>query len=279
MTPSDSGADTPTRKQRRDQAREQRKAQEEAQAAAASRRRRLMQLGGVAGVVVVAIVVIVIATAGSKNPATESKIPTTTSAKNAAAAAVEGELNGIPQQGNALGKPNAPVTMQYFGDLKCPFCKEFTLTALPNIIQNEVRTGKLRLEYKSMETATRNPPEFLRQQSAAYAAGAQNKAWYFIELFYHEQGDETERYSTEGFLQGLAEQVPGLNLSKWHADRKKEAFEAEVLKDEKEAGEIGFSGTPSFMLGKTGQKLKPYSASSLSSSSAFEPEINKLAAS
>lgn len=278
MTPSDPDTENLTRKQRRDQARDQRKAQEEAHASAAASRRRLMQLGGVVAAVVVVIVVILIATSGSKNPATEStKVPTTTSAKNAAASAVESELNGIPQQGNVLGKPNAPVTMQYFGDLKCPYCKQFTLTALPNIIQNEVRTGKLKVEYKSMETATRNPPEFLRQQSAAYAAGAQNKGWYFIELFYHEQGDETERYATESFLQGLAEQVPGLNVSKWHADRKSEAFETEVLKDEKESREIGFEGTPSFMLGKTGQKLKPFSSTSLENSSAFEPTINELA--
>jgi protein-disulfide isomerase len=276
MTPSDPDTENLTRKQRRDQARDQRKEQEEAQAAAA-RKRRMMQLGGVAGVVVVAIVVILIATSGSKNPATENKIPTTNAAKTAAVSAVENEISGIPQKGNVLGKPNAPVTMQYFGDLKCPYCKLFTTTALPNIIQHEVRTGKLKIEYKSMETATRNPPEFLRQQSAAYAAGAQNKAWYFIELFYHEQGDETERYSTESFLQGLAEQVPGLNLSQWHTDRKNEAFEAEVLKDEKEAREIGFEGTPSFMLGKTGQQLKPYSSTSLESSSAFEPKINELA--
>jgi protein-disulfide isomerase len=277
MTPSTPESENLTRKQRRDQAREQRKATEEATAAEAARRRRLIQLGGVAAVVVVAIVAIVIATSKSKNPATESHAPTNTSAKNAAVSTVESELNGIPQSGNVLGKPNAPVTMQYFGDLECPYCREFTLSALPSIIQNEVRTGKLKIEYKSMETATRNPPVFLKQQSAAYAAGKQNKAWYFIELFYNEQGKEDTGYATESYFQGLAEQVPGLNLSQWHADRKSEALEAEVLADEKEASEIGFTGTPSFMLGKTGQKLKPFSSTSLESSSAFEPTINKLA--
>jgi protein-disulfide isomerase len=277
MTPSTPDSENLTRKQRRDQAREQRRANEEAKAAEDARRRRLMQLGAVAAVVVVAIVAILIVTGKSKNAATESHAPTTTNAKNAAVSSVEGELNGIPQKGNVLGKPNAPVTMQYFGDLECPFCREFTLTALPGIIQNEVRTGKLKLEYKSMETATRNPPVFLKQQSAAYAAGRQNKAWYFIELFYNEQGKEDSGYVTESYLQGLAGQVPGLNLSQWHKDRKEEALEAEVLADEKEAREIGFEGTPSFMLGKTGQKLKPFSSTSLETSSAFEPTIDKLA--
>lgn len=277
MTPSTPESENLTRKQRRDQAREQRKANEEASAAEAARRRRLIQLGGVAGIVIVAIVVIIVATSKSKNAATESHAPTTTTAKNAAVSSVESELNGIPQSGNVLGKPNAPVTMQYFGDLECPYCREFTLTALPGIIQNEVRSGKLKIEYKSMETATRNPPVFLKQQSAAYAAGKQNKAWYYIELFYNEQGKEDTGYATESYFQGLAEQVPGLNLSKWHTDRKSEALQTEVLADEKEASEIGFTGTPSFMIGKTGQKLKPFSSTSLESSSAFEPTINQLA--
>lgn len=277
MTPSTPESENLTRKQRRDQAREQRKANEEASAAEAARRRRLIQLGGVAGIVIVAIVVIIVATSKSKNAATESHAPTTTTAKNAAVSSVESELNGIPQSGNVLGKPNAPVTMQYFGDLECPYCREFTLTALPGIIQNEVRSGKLKIEYKSMETATRNPPVFLKQQSAAYAAGKQNKAWYFIELFYNEQGKEDSGYATESYFQGLAEQVPGLNLSQWQTDRKDEKLEAEVLADEKEASEIGFTGTPSFMIGKTGQKLKPFSSTSLESSSAFEPTINQLA--
>lgn len=277
MTPSDPDPENLTRKQRRDQAREQRRAQEAEQAAAGARRRRLMQLGGVAGVVIVAIVVILVATSKSKNPTTESHEATNNSAKNAALSTVEGIINGVPQSGNVLGKPNAPVTMQYFGDLECPYCREFTVSALPGIIQNEVRTGKLKIEYKSMETATRNPPVFRIQQTAAYAAGKQSKAWYFIELFYHEQGEEDSGYVTEKYLQGLAEQVPGLNLSQWQSDRSDKALEEEVIKDEKEAAEIGFTGTPSFMLGKTGQKLKPFSSTSLESSTAFEPTINQLA--
>ena len=277
MTPSDPDSENQTRKQRRDQAREQRKAQEEAQAAAGARRRRLMQLGGVAGIVVVAIVVVLVATSKSKNPTTESHIPTNNTAKNAALSTVEGVINGIPQSGNMLGSPKAPVTMQYFGDLECPYCQRFTLTALPNIIQNEVRAGKLKIEYKSMETATRDPEVFRTQQVAAYAAGKQNKAWYFIELFYHEQGREDSGYVTEKYLQGLASQVPGLDLSTWQSDRSDKALETEVFADEKEAGTIGFTGTPSFMIGKSGQKLKPFSSTSLESASAFEPTINQLA--
>jgi hypothetical protein len=47
---------------------------------------------------------------------------------------------------------------------------------------------KVRVEYRSLETATHDPEVFKLQQVAALAAGAQDRMWNFIETFYHEQG-------------------------------------------------------------------------------------------
>src|ERR1700685_2396304 len=74
--------------------------------------------------------------------------------------------------------------------------------APPSIIDSYVRNGKVKIEYRSMETATRDPDTFDIQQVAALAAGQQDKLWNFIELFYHEQGKEDSGYVTESFLQG-----------------------------------------------------------------------------
>src|SRR5271167_4776744 len=90
-------------------------------------------------------------------------------------------LAGIPQRAIALGSPTAPVTLEYFGDLQCPFCRDFTLEVLPGVIQRWVRGGDLRIEYRALETATREPEVFLAQQVAVLAAGRQDKGWYFIE--------------------------------------------------------------------------------------------------
>lgn len=281
MTPNGPGGDpnNPSRKQRREQAREQRKAAEQAEAAAAARRKRLMQLGSIVAAVVVIIVVIVVATGGKGSPA-EAPAPQTASVKTDSAKTVAQLLKGIPQSGNTLGKQNAPLTMQYFGDLECPICRDFTLGALPGVIENEVRTGKLKIEYLSFQTATREPEVFREQQVAAYAAGKQDKAWYYIELFYHEQGDETTNYVNESYLQGIASQVPGLDRKQWSEDRNDKALEDQVYKDEKRANEIGFKGTPSFTLGKTGGQLKPaFIEVPFTDSAPFEAEINKLAAS
>jgi protein-disulfide isomerase len=271
MSPVNDSESDLTRRERREQARAQRKAIEEAEAGQAAQRKRLIQLGAVAGVVVVIIVIILVATGGGSKGAPAPK----SAAANSALATVTTMLQGIPQKGNALGNPNAPVTMQYFGDLECPFCKQFTVSTLPTIIQKYVRTGKLKLEYRSMETATRNPEIFRTQQIAAYAAGKQNLAWYFIELFYHEQGEEDSGYVTESYLQGLAAQVPGLNLSSWSQARNDPAFANQVISDAQAATQNGFTGTPSFLLGKSGGTLQKFESASLTEAGPFEAAIEK----
>jgi protein-disulfide isomerase len=263
-----------TRKQRREQAREQRKAIEQAEAAGAQRRKRLIQLGSVIGAVVVIVVVIVVATSGGGGGSTG--IPTTSNGKPPPQQQeVVSLLAGIPQNGNTLGSPKAPVTLQYFGDLECPICKEFTLGALPGVIQKYVRTGKLKIEYRNLETATREPETFRTQQAAALAAGKQQKAWDFIELFYHEQGQEDTGYVTEKYLQELAKQVPGMNLTTWTSDRSNPEFTNTITSDAQAANSAGFTGTPSFLLGKSGQTLSKFEPS-LTDASSFESAIDKL---
>jgi protein-disulfide isomerase len=275
MSPVESDEEDLTRKQRREQARAERKAMEEAAMASAARRTRLTQLGVVAGVVVVIIVVILVATGGGSKttpPKAGSKTATTQ------AQAVAALLNGIPQKANVLGSSTAPVTLQYFGDLECPICKEFTLGALPTVIQKWVRTGKLKIEYRSLETATREPEVFKTQQVAALAAGKQNKMWYFVETFYHEQGEENTGYVNEKYLQEIAQQVPGMSLATWTSDRTDSALEAEVTSDAQAANNAGFTGTPSFLLGKSGGTLSKYEFSSLTDGSSFNETMEKLLA-
>jgi protein-disulfide isomerase len=261
-----------TKKQRREQAREQRKALEQAEAAGAKRKARLTQLGIVGAIVVAIVVVILIATGGGG----AKKVAPHSQAANETVTTVNTLIGGLHQNANVLGDPNAPVTLQYFGDLECPICKEFTLGALPAVIQKWVRTGKLKIEYRSLETATREPEVFKTQQIAALAAGKQNKMWNFIETFYHEQGEEDSGYVTENYLQGIAQQVPGLNLTTWTSDRANPALSNQVSTDAQAANNAGFTGTPSFLIGKTGETAKKLEYASLTDPASFDEAIEKL---
>jgi protein-disulfide isomerase len=260
-----------TRKQRREQARSERKALEQAEAASAARRTRLTQLGIVVAVVMVVVVAIAIAT----NSGGTKVIKKGTPQANHTVAEVSSLLNGIPQRGIVLGNPNAPLTLKYYGDLECPICKEFTLGVLPTLIPKYVRTGKLKIEYHSLETATREPEIFKTQQVAALAAGKQNHSWDFIELFYHDQGEEGSGYVTESYLQGLASQVPGLSLATWTTARSDPSLATEISSDAQAANQAGLTGTPSFQLGKTGATLGEFKPESFSEPAPYVTAIEK----
>lgn len=275
---SSAGQQKPTRKERREEARDARRALEAQESQRQLRQRRLYQLGGAA---VVAAIVIGIAVGLSVSGGKSASGPAPgTKGASSAQKEVVALVSGIPQSGNVLGNPKAPVTMQYFGDLECPICRDFTLGALPSLINNFVRQGKVKIEYRSMQTATREPAVFQQQQTAALAAGKQGLMWYYVELFYHEQGPEDSGYVTPAFLVGIAKQVPGLNIEKWEAERHDPALAQKVEADETAAGEQGFEGTPSFLIGKSGgvtRKLTSFTTQQLNDASAlFEPTIEKL---
>jgi protein-disulfide isomerase len=157
-------------------------------------------------------------------------------------------LAGVPQRGSSLGSRHAPLTVQFFGDLQCPYCRRFALGSLNELIRRYVRPGKVSIEYHSLRSATHDPETFMVQQVAAMAAGTQNRLWNFIELFYREQREEDSGYVTEAFLDNLAEQVPGLNLAAWTASRGDAELTTDVMRDASTAREHGIASTPSFLL-------------------------------
>src|SRR3984957_11245549 len=161
-------------------------------------------------------------------------------------------LADIPQSANALGQPTAPVTLAYFADLQCPYCRDFSLELLPSIIQRWVHAGKLRIEAHALQAATRDPEVFIAQQVAALAAGKQERAWHFIETFYAEQGEENSGYVTDAYLHGIASQVTELDLARWTDDRRDPELASEIVGDARTAENSGLTGTPSFLIGASG---------------------------
>ena len=61
---------------------------------------------------------------------------------------VEGRFAGIPQEGAILGDPNAPVTITEYADLRCPACKLFATDYSPTVVDELVRTGKAKYEFR-----------------------------------------------------------------------------------------------------------------------------------
>jgi protein-disulfide isomerase len=213
---------------------------------------QVTRLGIAAVIVVVVAVGVLIATAdgGSRPVLAASTVDSQIIERE-----VNALLDGIPQSGNTLGQPTAPVTLQVFLDLQCLTSKVFVLSFLPSIITDLVRTNDVKIEFHSRETDTRNPRIFVNQQMAALAAGAQDKLWNFIEIFYHEQGPEYTNYVTDRYLHEIARQVPGLDLTRWSRDREKKRFFKPLVADRQTAIVRQLQSTPALLIGRTGGKL------------------------
>jgi protein-disulfide isomerase len=238
-----------TKTERKAQARAERMAREEAAAVAAARRRRLTRLGGVLAAAVAAVAVAIAISSGSSG----NKSSPTPSPQ--AASTVNKLLAGIPQKGNTLGSASAPVQITLYEDLECPICREFTLGAVRDLIAKDVRAGHVKVAFRSLQTATPDPATFQVQQQAALAAGKQDRLWHFVELFYHQQGQEGTGYVTESYLGKLAKQVAGLDHSAWLAARKSGTLGRAVTADESLARSKGFSSTPTIVV--QGPKASP----------------------
>jgi protein-disulfide isomerase len=262
-----------SRKEQKEEARARRLAEEQARTARARRDRRLRMVGGVVVLTVIVVAVLVAASSGGGGSATGLQRG---KAQKQTMAAVSQLLTGIPQSGATLGSPSAPVTMTYYGDLECPICRDFTLNGgFPQLVANEVRAGKVKVVYRSFETATQNPSVFRIQQVAALAAGQQQRFWNFAELFYREQGAEGSGYVTETYLNSLAKQVSGLSLSKWSSDRNSSNLSTQITTDEQGGTTAGVQGTPTLVF--TGPKGSTAATSSIPSYSDLQASIKKVA--
>jgi protein-disulfide isomerase len=165
-------------------------------------------------------------------------------------------LAGIPQEGATLGFPEAPVTVWVLADLECPTVRLFAESYLPSILDTWVRTGDVKLIYRSLETDTYNEEIFYRQEIAALAAGRQNKMWNFVLTFIHQQGEKFTGYATDEFLTDIASQVPGLAKARWNRDREDASLSKRVARDLRTANKMEMTSTPSFLVGVSGEKGK-----------------------
>ena len=249
-----------SRAEHKEEARARRRAEEQAQLERGRRRRRLSVLGGVALVAVAAVAVAIALASGGGS----STGLTHGNAEAKIAAQVQQLLAGIPQSGATLGNPRAPVTMTYYSDLQCPVCAEFTLSSgFPELVANDVRAGKVKIVYHPFDTATRDPQTFQAQQLAALAAGRQSHFWDYVELFYRQQGTEGTNYVTEQYLNGLARQVPPLDLNAWRSARNDPSLIAELQSEQQTATTAGVRGTPTLIFqGPRGSVQAPESVPS-----------------
>jgi protein-disulfide isomerase len=183
-------------------------------------------------------------------------------------------LAGIPQQGAVLGNPKAPVTLVEFADLQCPYCAQWSEGAFPEIVENYVRTGKIRLVFGGLSFLGVDSEEALR---FALAAGEQGRLWNAVHLLYANQGSENSGWVTGELLRGTGAAIPGFRTQKALGSMSSPYTEKELAASAALAGRLGVRGTPAFAAGRTGEDLSLIPVRSLGAD-ALRPALDRLLA-
>lgn len=183
----------------------------------------------VAGVIIGAAVLYV---GGAKTP----NVPTSGSE--------EGQNTSQPKEPVAadnpsLGDPNASVTLVEFADYQCSFCARFGEDAGKNIVEQYVKTGKVRMVYVNFP--------FLGEPSelaalASECALEQGKFWEYHDYLYAHQ-----KAFTADDLKGFARSL-GLDASSFASCLDEGRYLERVKADFSDGRARGVTGTPTFLI-------------------------------
>lgn len=145
----------------------------------------------------------------------------------------------------AMGSPTAPVTLVEFTDYQCPFCRKFETDDWAKLKKDYIDTGKVRFVHRDLPLDFH--PNAEPAAEAAHCAGQQKKFWEMHDALVQ---DPTADLSQQAILSDA--QKIGLDSASFKACIDSRPFAESIKKDAADANTIGVSGTPSFVIGKTG---------------------------
>jgi protein-disulfide isomerase len=169
-------------------------------------------------------------------------------------------IKNVKTAGNPfIGKENAPVTIAFWSDFQCPYCKAFevggvpqitTPAAFPQILKNYVDTGKAKVVF--MDFA------FLGDDSIT-AAQYSRAVWKLYPAQYFDwrtavmvaQDQEHGGFGNAASIDALSAKIAGIDATKLAADVEANAstYNTMIEADKAEAGKVGVQATPSFVIG------------------------------
>jgi len=135
----------------------------------------------------------------------QTKAPTPSSAKIAAPAA-------NPTFQKAIGNPNAPITMEVFGDFQCPACRGFFEGTVKQVIDDYVIPGKVYLIHRDFPLEMH---PYARQAARLANAAAEFGQFEAIERALYDHQDE---WSAKGNIdEVIATYFPPAQFKKFQA--------------------------------------------------------------
>lgn len=156
--------------------------------------------------------------------------------------------SGLSASGRTIGDPTSKVAVVEFADFQCPICREFAITAEPQIEAQYVKTNKISFTYKYFPVVDQGGvSESHWAAEAAECANQQQKFWeYRAKLAAVWTGERVGNF-TKANLKKYAADL-GLDTVKFNPCVDNDLTASIVQADEAQAQSLGLPGTPSFLI-------------------------------
>ena len=118
-------------------------------------------------------------------------------------AVVASNYNEIPAEWinrNAIGNPDAVVTLQGWEDFLCPACASWNQNVKPKLLDDYIKTGKIRLEYHYFPLSQHEPGASISAQAAECAAD-QRAFWPMHDKLFAGQNSGAAAFSAERMIE------------------------------------------------------------------------------
>ncbi|MHB1171365.1 MAG: DsbA family protein [Lacisediminihabitans sp.] len=147
-----------------------------------------------------------------------------------------------------MGALNAPVVLVEYADYRCPFCGIFARDTMPKLVDEYVKSGNLRIEWRDFPIYGQ---ESIDAAIAARAAGEQGLFWQYHAAVYAAAPERGHLSLPRQRLREIAQSVGVPDMAKFDSDMNSSALRGLVDADAKEATSLGVTGTPTFVVNST----------------------------
>ena len=143
-----------------------------------------------------------------------------------------------------LGNTNAPLTMIEFGDYQCTYCKKFFRETEGSIIENYVKTGKVKIMFKDFIVVG---GDSANAANAAHCANDQKMFWLYHSILYNNWDGEDTGWASFERLHEFANELE-LDMNEFSKCMSESKWEELVNSSQADGRIIGVTATPTFFI-------------------------------
>lgn len=148
--------------------------------------------------------------------------------------------------GRITGRDSAKVWLVVISDFQCPFCKRWHEQTAPQLIEQYVRTGKVRIAYLNLPISSHRNAQPAHE--AAMCASEQGAFWPVADALFETQDAWKSKFQVEPYFDSLATRHVR-DAARYRACIRDGHTRALITTDVSRITRLGVGSTPTFFVG------------------------------